>query len=49
MKDKPIKANKIITFDIETLNKNGKLVPYLYCMYDGKKSYSFFSNTPDQL
>lgn len=41
--------NKIITFDIETLNKNGKLIPFLYCMYDGKKSYSFFSSSPEQL
>ena len=26
------RINKIITIDIETLNKNGVLIPYLYCM-----------------
>ena len=45
----PKKKSKLITIDIETINKDGVLKPYLYCMYDGKKSYSFFSNTPDQL
>ena len=44
-----LKNNKIITVDIETLNKDGVLVPYLYCMYDGQKSYSFISTGPEPL
>lgn len=43
---KKVNTNKIITIDTETINKNGVLVPYLYCMYDGSKSYSFFGNDP---
>ena len=43
------KINKIITIDIETLNKNGVLIPYLYCMYDGEKYFNFFSKSPELL
>ena len=46
---KSYKSPKIITIDIETVNKDGKLIPFLYCMYDGKNNYSFFSDKPDQL
>ena len=46
IKEKSKLLNKIITIDTETLNKNGTLIPYLYCLYDGKKSYSFFGNDP---
>ena len=45
----PKKKSKLITIDIETINKDGVLKPYLYCMYDGVKRYSFFNNNPDQL
>lgn len=40
---------RIITIDIETLNKDGVLTPYLYSMYDGVKAYSFFSESPEPL
>ena len=47
---KPLEKNsklpepKIITIDIETIVKDGIHKPYLYSMYDGKNSYSFFSD-----
>ena len=49
-----IKANKrssakIITIDIETINKGGLLIPILYSMFDGKRSYSFFTSDPKPL
>lgn len=31
-----------ITMDLETKNINGKLEPYCICIFDGKKSYSFY-------
>ena len=49
IKSKKLKKAKFITFDVETLNKNGILTPYLYCMYDGKTQYSFFESTPHLL
>jgi hypothetical protein len=46
-------TSKIICFDIETILKNVNgvktLVPYLYSMFDGIKSYSFFSESPKPL
>ena len=42
-------VNKIITFDIETINKNGTLVPILFSMFDGVKTYSFFGEDPKPL
>lgn len=44
-----LKINKIITFDIETLLINNVQVPYLYSMFDGQKSYSWFTDSPEQL
>ena len=35
-------TNKFITIDIETYIKDGILIPYLICFYDGKKFYSFY-------
>ena len=49
IKEKSELLNKIITIDTETLNKNGTLIPYLYCLYDGKKSYSFFGRDPVEI
>ena len=40
---------KIITIDIETIVKNGIHKPYLFSMYDGKKAYSWFSDSPEPL
>ena len=40
---------KIITIDIETIVKNGIHNAYLYSMYDGKNSYSWFSNNAKPL
>ena len=34
--------NKFITMDLETKNINGNLEPYCICIFDGKKSYSFY-------
>lgn len=42
-------ANKIITFDIETLLIDGQHKPYLYSMYDGKRTYSWFTDSPQSL
>lgn len=39
-------ANKIITFDIETVLVDGVHKPYLYSMYDGKRTYSWFTDSP---
>nr|YP_009652969.1 DNA polymerase [Taiwanofungus camphoratus]QCG70007.1 DNA polymerase [Taiwanofungus camphoratus] len=44
-----ISDGKIITFDIETLLVNNVHKPYLYSMYDGFKSYSWFTESPKQL
>jgi len=46
---KKVKDTKVITFDIETVLKDGKLVPYLYSMFDGNNSYSFFTDSPKAL
>lgn len=48
-KDININKNKIITFDIETLLINKVHKPYLYSMFDGNKSYSWFTDSPEQL
>uniref|UniRef100_UPI0030DF7CCB DNA polymerase n=1 Tax=Daedaleopsis nitida TaxID=1140402 RepID=UPI0030DF7CCB len=39
----------MITIDTETINKNGTLIPYLYCMYDGIKTFSFFGIDPIEI
>ena len=44
-----ISKPKIITFDIETLLIDNVHKPYLYSMYDGRKSFSWFSESPSQL
>ena len=48
---KPIRVTKpkIGTFDIETIVNNGKHKPYLYSFYDGKNSYSCFSDNASSL
>nr|YP_009355785.1 ypothetical protein [Fomitopsis palustris]BAX08580.1 ypothetical protein [Fomitopsis palustris] len=46
---KKIFRPKIITFDIETLLINNVHKPYLYSMYDGHKSFTWFSDSPSQL
>jgi hypothetical protein len=43
------KAIKIATFDIETLLKDGEMVPFLYSMYDGKDRFSWFTSSPQPL
>lgn len=40
---------KIITFDIETLLIDNIHKPYLYSMYDGVNSYSWFTDSPEEL
>lgn len=35
-------TNKFITLDIETYIKDGLLIPYLICFYDGKNFFSFY-------
>jgi hypothetical protein len=50
-------TNNFYTLDIETINQNGKLIPYLICAYDGtnyitsytKDQKSLFSSFFDQL
>ena len=43
VKKEEIKSeNKIITFDIETVLKKGKMLPYLICMYDGCTTKKWF-------
>lgn len=37
---------KIGAFDIETIAQNGIHQSYLYCFYNGEKSYSFFADKP---
>ena len=39
---------RIITFDIETILKGDKMVPFLISMHDGEESFSWFSNNPDK-
>jgi hypothetical protein len=34
-------TNKFITLDIETFIKNGELIPYLICIYDGENKLVF--------
>ena len=34
--------NKFITLDIETRTIDNKMVPYCICLFDGRKSYSFY-------
>jgi len=36
--------NKFITMDLETININGKLYPYLLCWYDGINTKSYYNN-----
>jgi hypothetical protein len=40
---------KIITFDIETILKNNEHIPYLYAMFDGTYTYSWFTEFPKSL
>ena len=40
---------QIITFDIETILKDGVHVPYLFSMFDGKNVYSWFTSSPEGL
>lgn len=40
---------KIITMDLETININNRLVPYLISYFDGIKTYSHFLEAPDNL
>jgi len=35
-------STNFITMDLETKSINGKLEPYCICIFDGKKSYSFY-------
>ena len=35
-------TNKFITLDIETFIKNGELIPYLICIYDGENKLVFW-------
>ena len=37
-------TNKFITMDLETININGKLYPYLLCWYDGINTKSYYNN-----
>nr|CAI9430479.1 DNA polymerase [Fomitopsis pinicola] len=46
---KKISFPKIITFDIETVLIDNVHKPYLYSMYDGRKAFSWFSDSPSQL
>jgi hypothetical protein len=34
-------TNKFLTLDIETFIKNGELIPYLICIYDGENKLVF--------
>lgn len=49
LKFKKISDPKIITFDIETLLINNIHKPYLYSMFDGRKSFTWFTDSPEQL
>jgi hypothetical protein len=42
-------ANNFITMDIETINKDNKLVPYLICAYNGKKYINSYSLNQEEL
>jgi hypothetical protein len=50
--DKGIKSN-FITFDIETYEDNGKLIPYIISFFDGTKAWSYnlnnFKSSDDML
>ena len=39
---KPFLINKFITMDLETINVNGKLIPYVIAHYDGTSSQTFY-------
>ena len=39
---KPFLINKFITIDLETINVNGKLIPYVISHYDGTSSQTFY-------
>ena len=39
---KPFLINKFITMDLETINVNGKLIPYVISHYDGTSSQTFY-------
>jgi len=41
--------NKFITMDLECIQINNTLIPYLLCWYNGKKSYSYFLTSPYEL
>jgi hypothetical protein len=43
---KNAKPVKFITFDIETILKDGVQHPYLYSMFDGKNTFSWFTSSP---
>jgi hypothetical protein len=35
--------------DLETVNINNQLIPYLLCWYNGRKTYSYFITKPEQI
>ena len=39
---KPFLINKFITMDLETINVNGKLIPYVISHYDGTSSQTYY-------
>jgi len=41
--------NKFITMDLETININNQLIPYLLCWYNGRKTYSYFITKPEEI
>jgi len=41
--------NKFITMDLETVNINNTLIPYLLCWFDGKIKESYFITSPLEL
>ena len=41
--------NNFITMDIETINKDNKLVPYLICAYDGKNYITSYGQDQNAL
>ena len=40
---------KFVTMDIETIQKDGKIVPYLACAYNGSKTIKSFSENQNEL
>ena len=41
--------SKFITMDLETLNINNILIPYLLCWYNNGKTHSYFITNPEEL